>query len=124
MRAVRPVEEGAEQEEEREYEEDLAQDLGPGEEEREGDGRHGEEPGRVGRGGDGARLRAIGDPRLPNQKDVDEHNLTHVPYRNWCPHSVRGRGKDLDHRRSLDEDRRVRECSFDYCFPVASRATR
>ena len=62
------------------------------------------------------RLRNIGDPRLPTQAEVDNHNITHVPYRNWCPHCVRGRGKDLDHRRGIDENHRVREFSFDYCF--------
>ena len=62
------------------------------------------------------RMRNIGDPRLPTQREVDAHYLTHVPYRNWCPHCVRGRGKDLDHRKSLDEDRCLREFSFDYCF--------
>ena len=62
-------------------------------------------------------MRSIGDPRLPSPREVEEHNLTHLPYRNWCPHCVRGRGKDLDHRKSLDEDRHIREFSFDYCFP-------
>lgn len=53
---------------------------------------------------------------MPTQTEVEDHNITHMPYRNWCPHCVRGRGKDLDHRRSIDEDRRVREFAFDYCF--------
>ena len=66
--------------------------------------------------GVGQRMRNIGDPRLPTQAEVDNHNITHVPYRNWCPHCVRGRGKDLDHRRSVDENRYVHEFSFDYCF--------
>ena len=64
---------------------------------------------------EGRKLRSIGDPRLPSPREVEEHNLAHVPYRNWCPHCVRGRGKDLDHRRALDEDRNVSEFSFDYC---------
>ena len=53
---------------------------------------------------------------MPSQKEVYEHYLMHVSYRNWCPHCVRGRGKDLDHRRGIDENHRVREFSFDYCF--------
>ena len=85
-----------------------------------------EEPGKVGGDQGGARWKKLGDPRLPSQTEVEEHYLTHVPYRNWCPHCVRGRGKDLDHRKSLEEDRRVREFSFDYCFPgdeMGSRIT-
>ena len=37
--------------------------------------------------------------------------------RSWCPHCVRGGGKDLDHRKAMEEDRRIREFSFGYCFP-------
>ena len=54
---------------------------------------------------------------MPDAREVEEHNLTHVPYRNWCPHCVMGRGKDLDHRRSVEDARQVREFSFDYFFP-------
>ena len=33
-------------------------------------------------------------------------------------HSVlRGRGKDVDHKKAVEEERRIRECSFDYGFP-------
>ena len=84
----------------------------------------GEEPGRIGDRQGGAIMRRLGDPRLPSKKEVDEHNLTHLPYRNWCPHCVRGRGKDLDHRRAVDDERRVREFSFDYCFPGDDRGKR
>ena len=84
-------------------------------EEKEGDGRG--DPMRIAPEEVGGRMRNIGDPRLPSQKEVADHYLTHVPYRNWCPHCVRGRGKDLDHRKGLDEDRCLREFSFDYCFP-------
>ena len=80
-------------------------------EQRRGEGgRKDEEPQKmVPEEGVGQRMRSIGDPRLPTQAEVDNHNITHVPYRNWCPHCVRGQGRDLDHRRSVDEDRRVRE---------------
>ena len=70
----------------------------------------GEEPGAIQGGGgeggpgrkekeEGRKLRSIGDPRLPSPREVEEHNLTHLPYRNWCPQCVRGRGQDLDHRK-------------------------
>ena len=32
------------------------------------------------------------DPRKPSQSEGDQHNLTHLPYRSWCTHCVRGRG--------------------------------
>ena len=56
-------------------------------------GSRGGEPGRKEKE-EGRKLRSIGDPRLPSQKEVGEHNFTHLPYRNWCPHCVRRRGKD------------------------------
>ena len=30
------------------------------------------------------------DPKLPSQEEVRQHCLTHMPYRNWCPHCVTG----------------------------------
>ena len=71
---------------------------------------------RVPDAGEAKRMRNIGDPRLPTQQEVDSHNITHVPYQNWCPHCVRGCGRDLDHRRSVEDSRRMLEFSFDYCF--------
>ena len=37
------------------------------------------------------------DPKLPSQREVDEHNLTHLPYRNWCKHCVFGKGRHAPH---------------------------
>ena len=59
-------------------------------------------------------LMKMGDPRLPSQDEVEEHYKVHLPYRNWCPHCVRARGKDLDHRRSVEGDRGLNEYSFDF----------
>ena len=35
------------------------------------------------------------DPRLPTEEEVAHHELTHLPYRNWCPACVKAKGKDL-----------------------------
>ena len=66
---------------------------------------------------DTREVKRLGDPRKPTEAEVREHELTHIPYRNWCDVCVRCKGKDLDHRRSVDEDRGVSEYAFDYCFP-------
>ena len=42
--------------------------------------------------------RHIRDIRTPTQAEVDRHNLTHLPFRNWCPHCMRGRGKEAPRR--------------------------
>ena len=39
----------------------------------------GEEPGRVCDDDGGAIMRSLGDPRLPSEKEVGEHNLAHLP---------------------------------------------
>ena len=66
---------------------------------------------------DKRRPRGIGDPRKPTEKEVEEHELTHLPYRNWCSVCVRAKGRDLDHRKAVGEGREVSEYGFDYCFP-------
>ena len=62
-------------------------------------------------------LMRLGDPRLPSEAEVEDHYKTHLPYRNWCPHCVRARGKDRDHRKSVDQERGLNEFSFDFGFP-------
>ena len=61
-------------------------------------------------------VKRILDPRLPTQEEIDQHNLTHLPYRNWCPECVRAKGKDMDHRAAVDKERGISEYCFDYCF--------
>ena len=56
------------------------------------------------------------DPRKPTKAEVEEHELVHVPYRNWCPVCVRAKGKELNHRKSIEEPKRLSEHSFDYFF--------
>ena len=48
--------------------------------------------------------RKLLDPKLPSQKEVDEHDLSHLPYRNWCPFCVAGKGKLASHVQQSRED--------------------
>ena len=34
--------------------------------------------------------RKAGQPRMPAKQEKDEHERTHVPFRSWCEHCVRG----------------------------------
>ena len=72
---------------------------------------------KIGKEGDKRDMRKLVDPRKPTEEEVSEHELTHLPYRNWCPVCVMAKGKELDHRRSVEEHRGLSEYSFDYCFP-------
>ena len=35
-------------------------------------------------------VKELADPRRPTEKDVREHEVTHLPYRNWCEVCVCG----------------------------------
>ena len=61
-------------------------------------GATGFEAGRVNASEGGNFVRAMVDPRLPTEEEVANHELTHLPYRNWPPACVKAKGKDLDHR--------------------------
>ena len=45
------------------------------------------------------KAKALTMPKQPSQQDVQEHNLTHLPCRSWCPICVRGRGKSTSHQK-------------------------
>ena len=70
------------------------------------------------RGGEsGARApKRAQDPRALTQVEVDEHNMTHLPYRPRCTQRVRGRGEAHPHCKSGDEERDVPELHVDKCF--------
>ena len=37
------------------------------------------------------------NPMLPSKAEREMHELTHVPFRSWCEHCVRGRGEGVRH---------------------------
>ena len=57
---------------------------------------------------DHMRLDESEEARKPNTKklppqatpeEIDRHNVTHLPFRSWCEHCVRGKAADDDHKR-------------------------
>ena len=36
-------------------------------------------------------------PYAPSRQERAEHNVTHCPYRSWCPHCRAGKGKSTPH---------------------------
>ena len=57
----------------------------------------------------------VQDPKLPSPEEVLEHNFSHLPYRSWCRHCVRGRCKEIPHRR-VSEEPKMSEVHFDFGF--------
>ena len=57
------------------------------------------------------------DPGAPSPQEVEQHDVTHTPFRSWCPHCVNGKAKDRHHKKQLQQnDEQIPEIVFDYCF--------
>ena len=60
--------------------------------------------------------KGVTKPKEPTKKEWDEHMLTHVPYRNWCPFCVKGRGRQDAHKTEKGEEKKVAGLVMDYAF--------
>ena len=66
-------------------------------------------------------VRPLRDPGEPTRDELDQHNLTHAAYRSWCPHCVRGRGRNAAHSSVQRDADAVPVVTFDYCFLGSGR---
>ena len=63
-------------------------------------------------------------PKTPSAAQVANHNITHMPYRSWCPHCVASRRPNSQHRSSSSESERSDPLLVaDYCFLRSSDDT-
>ena len=60
-------------------------------------------------------VKRIQNPVKPSQSTVDEHSITHLPFRSWRPQCVMGRGKEMPHLRAAG-DGGLPEVHFDFFF--------
>ena len=62
--------------------------------------------------------RAVRAPYVPSAKEVEAHELTHCPFRQWCDHCVRGQAKDVPRTTVRGElaDSTVVRVTMGYCF--------
>ena len=66
----------------------------------------------------GASAKLLPIPARPTPEMVKAHEACHVPFRSWCSHCVRGRGKSFSHKavdHSQDDEGRP-VVSLDYGF--------
>ena len=49
-----------------------------------------------------ARPRALPSPSEPSEQERELHNLTHLPYRSWCPVCVQSKGRHSPHKAIKD----------------------
>jgi hypothetical protein len=62
------------------------------------------------------KVKKVQNPVRPRAEDVEEHEMTHLPFRSWCRHCVRGRGEELGHHACKELPEQM-EVHMDYCFP-------
>ena len=55
------------------------------------------------------------DPKEPRPEEREEHEKTHIPFRSWCRHCVRGRGKEEACKRT-DRRHDVAEVHLNFMF--------
>ena len=69
-------------------------------------------------GGEVQPPRMVRAPGDPTKAEREEHEITHVPYRAWCEHCVKSRGKDGHHGRVPLEmaESTIPRVVMDYCF--------
>jgi hypothetical protein len=72
---------------------------------------------RRGRGEEVVRPRARKAPGEPTQEEIDERNVDHGVFREWCPHCVKGKELSYGHRgRREKEVGRMPTVSMDYMY--------
>ena len=79
------------------------QDQGDKNREEPPESREREEAGEWIQDEEGMTSKGLKVPRGPTQKEVEEHSMTHWPFRDWCAHCVRGKAKSIGHRRKRSE---------------------
>ena len=55
-------------------------------------------------------------PGAPTTSEIAKHAVSHWPYRRWCPHCIRGRGRRRQHRTDKGSARTIPVLSADHCF--------
>ena len=68
------------------------------------------------------KTKKLQEPKMPTRTEIEEHNLTHLPYRSWCRHCVRGRGRS--YRTSVSGSRERCQNSMWTCASWARRRIR
>ena len=69
---------------------------------------------------EGQQPKVIRSPKALTKAEREEHEATHLPFRSWCTHCLRGRGRNKPHQRqAVDpevDERKVPKISMDYFF--------
>jgi hypothetical protein len=58
----------------------------------------------------------LNDTKEPSHEEGKAHEMTHLPFRSWCRHCIRGRGKEAAHFKRTFGEGELHELHFDYAF--------
>ena len=67
-------------------------------------------------------VKVLRGPTRPTKLELEEHEHSHIPFRSWCPHCMRGKSKASGHRTSSGA-REKPIISIDYAFLGVSKGT-
>ena len=56
------------------------------------------------------------EPKGPSERERQEHSVTHLPFRSWCRHCVRGQGTEEPCKRTKGEGPEIPEVHLDFMF--------
>ena len=62
------------------------------------------------------RARARKTEIAPSDKEVEERNLDHAVFRNWCPHCVKGRAESCGHLKKAQGEGAAPTVGVDYVY--------
>ena len=60
--------------------------------------------------------RSLSSPVKPTERMVEDHNVSHIPFRSWCAHCVRGQAKSIGHVRHNKQEEQIPTVCMDYGF--------
>ena len=63
---------------------------------------------------EGIKARIVTKPDEPSRKEWDDHMVTHLPYRSWCPFCVKARHKEDELMEMESEEASSKDSSFSW----------
>ena len=97
---------------------DEGQEVQPGEAQEEIAEDEGQEENAMDAEEEAERPRGLRDPGRPSKSEIEEHEITHIPFRPWCRACVLGRAKGKLHMRLVGTyaNSGVPRVRMDYCY--------
>ena len=65
---------------------------------------------------EGIKARVYRVEGKPSKEEVEAHMTTHVPFRSWCAHCVKGKSKAMGHKKADHKEEEIPVVSVDYMF--------